>query len=88
MSHFVDEVRFTVRIHEEDGSLWAEVVQMPGLFVSGESIDEIQEALTEAMSLYMTSKNVTVSYHDLRLEGPRRVEDADADAECWELVPA
>jgi predicted RNase H-like HicB family nuclease len=43
---------FTVKVHEESGSLWAEVVELPGCFASGDNLDELQEALEEAISLY------------------------------------
>ncbi len=48
-----DVQEFTVRVHEEAGSLWAEVVELPGCFASGDNPDELQEALEEAISLYL-----------------------------------
>jgi predicted RNase H-like HicB family nuclease len=39
-------------VHEEDGAFWAEVPNCPGLFASGETLDELVEALREAWSLY------------------------------------
>lgn len=42
------------RIHAEDGSYWAEVDQLPGCFASGSSVDELLEALREAVSLYLS----------------------------------
>ena len=36
-------------IHEEDGSYWAEVKELPGCFASGQSLDEVKEALVEAI---------------------------------------
>lgn len=47
------KVEYQVTVHSEDGSFWAEVDELPGLFVSGDSIDEIFEALPEALALYM-----------------------------------
>lgn len=45
---------FTVTLHqEEDGSFWAEVVELPGCFASGDNLDELREALEEAISLYL-----------------------------------
>jgi predicted RNase H-like HicB family nuclease len=32
-------------IHQEDGMYWAEVADHPGLFASGETMDELIEAL-------------------------------------------
>jgi predicted RNase H-like HicB family nuclease len=46
---------YTVRIHDEPGhDLWAEVVELPGCFASGRDIDELREALSEAVSLYLS----------------------------------
>ena len=40
-------------IHEEDGSYWAEVKELPGCFASGQSLDEVKEALVEAIGLVL-----------------------------------
>lgn len=93
----VDEVKeifqsqFEVKVHHEDGSYWAEVPEMPGLFVSGDSIEEIREALAEAIGLYLTSKNVSINVQTVELNGPLHVEDHDhdGDGERYELaIPA
>lgn len=45
-------ITFHVSIDEEaDGSYWAEVQELPGCFASGFSMDELQEALLEAMQM-------------------------------------
>jgi predicted RNase H-like HicB family nuclease len=44
---------YTVRVHEEGGSLWAEVVELPGCFASGDSLDQLSEALSESIALYL-----------------------------------
>jgi predicted RNase H-like HicB family nuclease len=45
---------FIVRVHhEEGGSIWGEVLDLPGCFASGDSLDEFWEALEEAISLYL-----------------------------------
>jgi len=59
---------YTVRIHEEDGSLWAEVEELPGLFVSGSDEDELQEALEEAIGLYLSTPQSRIV---VRSEGRR-----------------
>lgn len=46
---------FTARIHSEDGSYWAEIEELPGCFASGETLEELQEALEEAVSLYLST---------------------------------
>ena len=49
-------VKYTVTVHdgEDDGMLWAEVNELPGCFASGETLDQLREALEEAISLYVT----------------------------------
>lgn len=41
-------------IHQEDGMFWTEVPDLPGCFASGESLDELKEALAEAIGMYLT----------------------------------
>jgi predicted RNase H-like HicB family nuclease len=51
------ETVYTVRIHHEpdqEYSLWAEVEELPGCFASGRNMDELREALSEAVSLYLS----------------------------------
>ncbi len=38
-------------IHEEDGSYWAEVVDLPGCFASGHTLQELIEGLEEAIRM-------------------------------------
>jgi predicted RNase H-like HicB family nuclease len=48
---------YIVRIHQEEkGSLWAEVLELPGCFASGSNLDELREAVEEAISLYLHDK--------------------------------
>jgi predicted RNase H-like HicB family nuclease len=50
-------IEFTVRIHHEpddEFSLWAEVEELPGCFASGRNMDELQAALSEAVSQYLS----------------------------------
>lgn len=44
-------IQFDVKVHEEDGMLWAQVKQIPGCFASGEDLGELQEALMEAIQM-------------------------------------
>ena len=48
-----DIQEFTINVHQESDSLWADVVELPGCFASGDNPDELQEALEEAISLYL-----------------------------------
>ena len=45
-------VSFHAVVHEEpDGSFWAEVRELPGCIASGFSLQELQEALIEAIQM-------------------------------------
>ena len=44
-----------VRIRFEDGSMWATVDDMPGVFATGDTLDELRESLAEALSLYLAA---------------------------------
>ena len=45
-------VSFHAVVHEDtDGSLWAEVRELPGCLASGFSFEELQEALLEAIQM-------------------------------------
>lgn len=51
-----DQIELKALVHEEDGMYWAEVPSHPGLFASGETIDELIEALGEAWLLYTSDE--------------------------------
>lgn len=48
---------YRVGIYEEEGSLWAEVKDLPGCFATGDNEAELIEALSEAISLYLSHPN-------------------------------
>lgn len=54
------QVEIQAQIHLEDGMYWAQVPSHPGLFASGETLDELTEALIEAWVLY-TQDNVATT---------------------------
>ena len=59
--------RYTVRVHQEPGhELWAEVLELPGCFASGTDMEDLRQALTEAISLYLSGpgSEVHVSLED------------------------
>ncbi|MFL5824187.1 MAG: type II toxin-antitoxin system HicB family antitoxin [Solirubrobacteraceae bacterium] len=43
----------TVEVREEGPGYWAHVVELPGCFASGQALDELREALGEAVGLYL-----------------------------------
>jgi predicted RNase H-like HicB family nuclease len=68
---------YTVRIHEEPGqeySLWAEVLELPGTFASGRDMDELREALSEAVSLYLSEPGKPVRVELREQPGPVTTE--------------
>ena len=59
--------RYTVRVHQEPGhELWAEVLELPGCFAAGTDMEDLRQALTEAISLYLSGpgSEVHVSLED------------------------
>jgi len=48
--------KLQISIREEDGMYWAEVLEHPGLLASGESMDELLEALEEAWAIYFDAE--------------------------------
>jgi predicted RNase H-like HicB family nuclease len=59
--------RYTVRVHQEPGrELWAEVLELPGCFATGTDTEDLRQALTEAISLYLSGpgSEVHVSLED------------------------
>lgn len=45
----------TAQIHRENGSYWADVPELPGVFAAGETLDELFESLREGVSLVLES---------------------------------
>ena len=82
-----EHAEYTVRVHyEDDDSVWADVIELPGCFASGGNLDELMEALREAIELYLSEgphkdKKVEIqSVH--KVERPMQV------GEMRVLVPA
>jgi predicted RNase H-like HicB family nuclease len=74
------EVEYTVLVHDEGaGSLWAEVAELPGCFVSRKNLMELWEALGEAIGLYLSTpdRRVEVDMDDVELAPPTRREIID-----------
>jgi predicted RNase H-like HicB family nuclease len=42
-------------VHQEDGSYWAEVRELPGCFASGVTLDEVMDGLNEAIAMCLPS---------------------------------
>lgn len=72
------ERKFTARVHEEDdGSLWAEIEELPGVFSSGDNEDELRENIVDAIILYLSVEERPVRAESVRIEeGSRFVPGA------------
>jgi predicted RNase H-like HicB family nuclease len=46
-------MELTVVVHQEREEFWSEVSELPGCFASGRTLDELREALAEAVGLYL-----------------------------------
>jgi predicted RNase H-like HicB family nuclease len=63
----------TVTVHAEGGSLWSEVRELPGCFATGRTLEELGEALAEAVGLYLWDLPGELR-GEVRAEGSSRVE--------------
>jgi predicted RNase H-like HicB family nuclease len=54
---------YTVAVHQEDDTLWAEVEELPGCFATGRDLDELEEALVEAITLYQQDADGAPARH-------------------------
>ena len=43
----------TVVVHQERDGYWSQVAELPGCFATGRTLDELREALGEAVGLYL-----------------------------------
>lgn len=65
-------LEYRVIVHNEDGGFWAEVAEIPGCFASGDSMEELREALEEAISMCLT---VGSSKIDVKINAMAEVEN-------------
>jgi predicted RNase H-like HicB family nuclease len=67
--HPVEAMEYTARIHHEDGTYWAEVPELSGVFASGDNVDELLDGLKEAVALYLGngSETRTTELSELKL---------------------
>ena len=67
-----DATVYTLRIRREPGQdLWAEIAELPGCFASGQDLDELREALAEAIALYLSTPD-----HRVRVQLDEHVSDS------------
>ncbi len=50
-------MKYTVLVYEDkdDGGYWAKVAELPGCYTSGETLEEIEENVKDAISAYLES---------------------------------
>jgi predicted RNase H-like HicB family nuclease len=64
----MDERSMHAEVHYEDGSFWANLTEWPNCFASGESIDELMEALCESISMCITPNGQQLAPIHLRID--------------------
>jgi predicted RNase H-like HicB family nuclease len=64
------EVTLDVIVHHdhETGQYWASVVQLPGCFAAGHTKDELLDALSEAVQLYLEDADPVVTEEEVEVE--------------------
>jgi len=73
---------YNVRINDDEpDGLWAEVEELPGLFVSGRDLDELREALEEAIGLYLSTSNSRVTVRTAGIDA-EQVRYTRVEAAC------
>jgi predicted RNase H-like HicB family nuclease len=73
-----------VNVHQEDGSYWAEVQELPGCFASGDTVAELIESVEEAVALYLAPADaedappveIELAGFDLSLESEKPLQAA------------
>jgi predicted RNase H-like HicB family nuclease len=60
-------VDLKVTVQREGSGYWAHVVELPGCFASGDSLDELREALGEAIGLYLWDRPAELAAGELRV---------------------
>ena len=50
---YIKDREFTVQIHDEYGSYWAQILEMPGCRTEGDTIDELMKNIYEVTELYL-----------------------------------
>jgi predicted RNase H-like HicB family nuclease len=54
---------FTVRVHTDADGIWAEVLELPGCFAAGETMEELLESLADGVGAYLSGDRTTVTAH-------------------------
>ena len=82
-------MEFRAIVHEEEGSYWAEVEELPGCFASGKDLNELHEALVEAIGMCLTEAERAQMGAQATPEGQREPMRVGAiTVETGPLIPA
>ena len=49
-------MKYNAIVHREDGGFWAEVPDLPGCYTEGDTLDELERNLREAIALYLEDR--------------------------------
>lgn len=71
------ERRLHVRVHRDDGAFWATVDEYPGVFATGDDLEELRVVLEEGICLMVAEPEGDVP--DLRVS-PLKIEPAGIPA--------
>jgi predicted RNase H-like HicB family nuclease len=82
------EVEIEAQVHCEDGMYWAEVPTHPGLFASGETLDELTEALVEAWLLYAEESITSIEPAPTQPASAKKLKRAGRVDQLKLLIPA
>lgn len=67
-------MELTVAIRHEADGCWAQVRELPGCFASGRTLNELREALGEAVGLYLWDEPASVVVAEPLQVGEARVQ--------------
>jgi len=81
-------MEFHATVHEENGSYWAEVQELPGCFASGKDMNELEEALIEAINMCLTEKEHAQILADVQAAANRTMRVGEITLATGPLVPA
>jgi predicted RNase H-like HicB family nuclease len=81
-------MEFHATIHEEDGSYWAEVPELPGCFASGKDLNELEEALIEAIGMCLTEKEHAQMLAEVEADVHHQLRVGGITVATGPLVPA
>lgn len=63
----VEERSLHIEIHREDEMFWARVKEWPGCYASGETLDELIEAVEEAIAMFVTPDEEQIVSLELKI---------------------